>query len=212
MRRSKSSKQWLREHFTDEYVKRAQKEGYRSRAIYKLQELDQRDHLLRPGMTVVDLGAAPGGWSQYARERLGPHGRILALDVLPMDALPGVEVLQGDFTEDAVLAALNKALSGQPVDIVISDMAPNISGIGIADQARAMYLAELALDFARSHLRSGGTLVIKVFQGAGFNELYRELRQAFRKVVSRKPAASRDRSREIYLIGKEFISDLGLKA
>ena len=211
MPRSKSSSKWLREHFTDEYVKRAQKEGYRSRAIYKLSEIDQRDHVFRPGMTVVDLGAAPGGWSQYVRERVGARGRVFALDVLPMDALPGVDFIQGDFTEEAPLAALRAALAARPVDVVISDMAPNISGIDVADQAKAMYLAELALEFARAHLRPGGTLVLKVFQGAGFNELYREMRQAFGAVASRKPAASRDRSREIYLIGKEFISDLGLK-
>lgn len=211
MPRSKSSSKWLREHFTDAYVKRAQKEGYRSRAIYKLSEIDQRDHVFRPGMTVVDLGAAPGGWSQYVRERVGTRGRVFALDVLAMDALPGVDFIQGDFTEETPLTALRSALAGRPVDVVISDMAPNISGVGVADQARAMYLAELALEFARSHLRPGGTLVLKVFQGAGFNELYREMRHAFRVLASRKPAASRDRSREIYLIGKEFISDPGLK-
>lgn len=212
MPRTKSSKQWLREHFTDEFVKRAQKEGYRSRAIYKLSEIDQRDHVFRPGMTVVDLGAAPGGWSQYAHERVGERGRVFALDVLPMDPVAGVDFIQGDFTEEVPLEALKAALAGLVVDVVISDMAPNISGVGVVDQAKSMYLAELALDFARAHLRPGGTLLLKAFQGVGFTELHRDMRQAFRVMASRKPAASRDRSREIYLIGKEFISDLGLKS
>jgi 23S rRNA (uridine2552-2'-O)-methyltransferase len=203
--RSKSSQQWLREHFSDEFVKRAQKEGYRSRAAYKLAEIDERDRLLRPGITVVDLGAAPGGWTQYVIERVGPRGRVIALDILPMDALPGVEVIQGDFTDASMLPRLQAALAGQAVDLVISDMAPNISGVGVSDQARAIYLAELALDFAAGHLRPGGQLLIKTFQGEGFPALYKAMQAAFRKVVTRKPQASRARSRETYLLGKEFI-------
>lgn len=205
MARSKSSQQWLREHFSDEFVKRAQKEGYRSRAAYKLAEIDERDRLLRPGITVVDLGAAPGGWTQYVIERVGPRGRVIALDILPMDALPGVEVIQGDFTDASMLPRLQAALAGQAVDLVISDMAPNISGVGVSDQARAIYLAELALDFAAGHLRPGGQLLIKTFQGEGFPALYKAMQAAFRKVVTRKPQASRARSRETYLLGKEFI-------
>ena len=205
MARSKSSQRWLREHFSDAFVKRAQKEGYRSRAAYKLAEIDERDKLLRPGLTVVDLGAAPGGWTQYAAERIEPGGRVIALDILPMDALPGVEVIEGDFTDAAVLSRLEATLGGQTVDLVISDMAPNISGIGVSDQARAIYLAELALDFAGAHLRPGGQLLIKTFQGEGFPALYKAMQAAFDKVVTRKPQASRARSRETYLLGKEFI-------
>jgi 23S rRNA (uridine2552-2'-O)-methyltransferase len=204
MARSKSSGAWLAEHFSDEYVKRAQKEGYRSRAIYKLQEIDQRDRLLRPGLTVLDLGAAPGGWSQYARERLGPTGRVVALDILPMGPLPGVEIIEGDFTEQAVLDQLLATLAGRPVDLVISDMAPNISGISLSDQARAMYLAELAWDFARQHLKPGGNLLMKVFQGQGFSQLYKDIQGGFERVVSRKPKASRPRSTELYVLGKGF--------
>jgi len=204
MARSKSSSKWLAEHFTDEYVKRARKEGYRSRAVYKLQEIDQRDRLLRPGMTVVDLGAAPGAWSQYVRQRLGKEGRVIALDILPMDTLPGVEVLQGDFTEETSLQALLEALKGQSVDLVISDMAPNISGVDSADQARAMYLAELALDFAMRVLKPGGTFLVKVFHGRGFNELYKVMQKHFDRVATRKPKASRPRSPELYLLGTGF--------
>lgn len=204
MAKTKSSKGWLREHFTDEYVKRAQKEGYRSRAIYKLREIDERDGLLKPGMTVVDLGAAPGGWAQYARERIGPSGRVVAVDLLPMDPLPDVDFIQGDFTEPGVLESVLTVLAGRPVDLVISDMAPNISGIAVSDQAKAVYLGELALDFARQTLRRGGGLVLKTFQGQGFTELLREMRTSFEQVVTRKPAASRARSSEIYLLGKGF--------
>ncbi len=204
MARTKSSKTWLAEHFSDEFVKRAQHEGFRSRAIYKLQEIDRRDHLLRPGMVVVDLGAAPGSWSQYASSRVGPPGRVVALDILAMDALPGVLVLEGDFTEQAVLDQLLDRLQGQPVDLVISDMAPNISGVGVADQARSMYLAELALDFAEQVLRSGGGLLMKTFQGQGYAELHQRMRRSFERVLVRKPRASRARSREIYLLGKDF--------
>ena len=202
MARSKSSKTWLAEHFSDEFVKRAQMEGYRSRAVYKLQEIDQRDHLLRPGMSVVDLGAAPGGWSQFVADRIKPAGRIVALDILPMGGLPGVDVIEGDFTEQAVLDQLLATLAGRPVDLVISDMAPNISGIGISDQARAVYLAELALDFAVQQLKPGGHLLMKVFQGQGFSELYKNIQQHFERVVTRKPKASRPRSREVYILAR----------
>ena len=206
MARTKSSKAWLAEHFTDEYVRRAQQEGFRSRAVYKLQEIDHRDHLLRPGMVVVDLGAAPGGWSQYAARRVGAAGRVVALDVLPMESVAAVDILQGDFTEKAVLERLLEHLQGRPVDLVISDMAPNISGIDTADQARAMYLAELALDFAVQVLRPGGDFLVKVFQGSGYPEFHRATRDRFGQVLVRKPRASRARSREIYLVGKGFRS------
>jgi 23S rRNA (uridine2552-2'-O)-methyltransferase len=205
MARSKSSGKWLAEHFSDEYVKRARKEGYRSRAVYKLQEIDERDKLLRPGLVVVDLGAAPGAWTQYVKERVGPKGRVIALDILPMDELPGIEVLQGDFTEEAVLQGLLAQLQGQPVDLVISDMAPNISGVEGADQARSVYLAELALDFATQVLKPGGCFLVKVFQGRGFNELYKELQRRFEKVATRKPKASRARSAEQYLLATGYI-------
>jgi len=204
MARSKSSGRWLAEHFSDEFVKRARKEGYRSRAVYKLKEIDERDRLLRPGMTVVDLGAAPGAWTQYVKERVGKAGRVVALDILPMDSLPGVEVLQGDFTEESTLRRLLDALAGQPVDLVISDIAPNISGIDSADQARAMYLTELALDFASQVLKPGGAFLVKVFQGGGFNEFFKALQQQFTRVASRKPKASRPRSPEIYLVASGF--------
>ncbi len=204
MGRTKSSQAWLREHFDDEFVKRAQKEGFRSRAVYKLIEIDQRDHLLKPGMMVVDLGAAPGGWSQYVSQRLGARARVVALDLLPMPEIPGVEFIQGDFTEQETLDALRRALIGAPVDLVISDMAPNISGIGASDQAKTLYLAELALDFACQHLPPKGQLLLKTFQGQGFPELYKRMQAGFGKVITRKPRASRPRSREIYLLGKEF--------
>jgi 23S rRNA (uridine2552-2'-O)-methyltransferase len=204
MARSKTSNAWLAEHFNDEFVKRARKEGYRSRAVYKLQEIDARDRLLKPGMIVVDLGAAPGAWSQYLRERVGRTGRVFALDILPMEALPGVEVLQGDFTEEATLKALLDALGGRPVNLVISDMSPNISGVDSADKARAMYLSELALDFAAQVLKPGGAFLMKVFQGSGFSELYKEIQGRFTRVVSRKPKASRARSAEIYVLATGF--------
>jgi 23S rRNA (uridine2552-2'-O)-methyltransferase len=198
MKRSKTSKQWMTEHVTDPFVQRAQKEGYRSRAAYKLLEIAERDHLLKPGMVVVDLGATPGGWSQVAA-KLGC--RVIALDLLPMQPLHAVEFIQGDFREDAVLAELEARLAGQPVDLVISDMAPNISGIAVADQARAMHLAELALDFASNHLKPGGAFLVKAFQGAGFEDFMRAMRSRFAKVLARKPKASRDRSSEQYLLG-----------
>lgn len=204
-RKKSKTKQWLRAHVQDEFVKRAQQEGYRARAVYKLMEIDQRDQLLRPGMTVVDLGAAPGSWSQYAQSRLGPGGRLLAIDILPMEPLPGVECIQGDFTEQAVLDQLLARLEGHTVDLVICDMAPNISGISVSDQVKGVYLAELAFDFAARTLRSGGDLLLKAFQGEGFPALQSQMRSQFERVVSRKPKASRARSREIYLLGRGFI-------
>lgn len=202
MGRSKSSHQWLKAHFDDEYVKRAQREGYRSRAVYKLEEIQQKDRILRPGMTVVDLGAAPGGWSQYAARLLGDKGRIIALDILPMYALPGVEFIQGDFREDETLERLMGILGETRVDLVMSDMAPNISGMGAVDQPRSMYLAELAADFASQVQGRGGDLLFKAFQGEGFDEFLRDLRGQYRKVQIRKPRASRARSREVYVLGK----------
>ncbi len=200
MKRSKTSKQWMREHVSDPFVQRAQKEGYRSRAAYKLMEIDERDRLLRPGTVVVDLGATPGGWSQVAAAR---GCKVIALDLLPLPPLPGVEFIQGDFREDEVLARLEQTLAGKPVDLVISDMAPNISGIALSDQARAMHLAELALDFAVRHLKPGGHFLVKVFQGAGFEEYVRLVRSRFARMATRKPKASRDRSNEVYLLGLE---------
>lgn len=200
MKPSKTSKQWMREHINDPYVQLAQKAGYRSRAAYKLLEIDERDHLLKPGMVIVDLGATPGGWSQVAAAKVGTAGKVLALDLLPLDPLAGVTFIQGDFREDAVLRQLESELGGRPVGLVISDMAPNISGIVSADQARAMHLAELAMDFALEHLTPEGSFLVKVFQGAGFEEYLKNMRQSFSKVVSRKPKASRDRSSEVYLL------------
>ena len=200
MSRSKSSAGWLREHFSDVYVKKAQAEGVRSRAVYKLEELIDRDRLLKPGMTVVDLGAAPGGWSQLVRQRLGEHGKVFALDILPMQGIAGVDFLEGDFREESVLRALEARLAGQPVDLVLSDMAPNMSGVALADQIRAMDLAELALDFSRQWLKPGGAFLIKLFQGAGFDDYIRSLRVDFSRVTMRKPKASRARSREVYAL------------
>ena len=197
---SKSSRRWLDEHFSDQYVKRSQQEGYRSRAAFKLLELNEKDELIKPGMCVVDLGAAPGGWSQVAAELVGDQGRVVALDILPMDAMAGVEVIEGDFREDEVLEQL-LARKVSPCDLVMSDMAPNISGVKVADQASAMHLVELALAFSQEHLKPGANMVVKVFQGAGFDEYLREMRSSFAKVVSRKPSASRSRSREVYLLG-----------
>ncbi|MGC2459320.1 MAG: RlmE family RNA methyltransferase [Gallionellaceae bacterium] len=200
MKRSKTSKQWMQEHVNDPYVQRAQKEGYRSRAAYKLLEIDERDHLLKQGTIVVDLGATPGGWSQLAAAR---GCKVIALDMLPLPPLPGVEFIQGDFREDGVLAQLEQKLGGRQVGLVISDMAPNISGIDMVDQARAMHLAELALDFASNHLQPGGAFLVKLFQGAGFEDFLKLMRGHFGRVVSRKPRASRDRSSEVYLLGLE---------
>jgi 23S rRNA (uridine2552-2'-O)-methyltransferase len=191
----------MQEHVTDPYVRRANSEGYRSRAAYKLMEIDERDHLLRPGMVVADLGAAPGSWSQVAAERVGPKGRIFALDLLPMEPIPGVEFVQGDFTEDAALAELEARLGGAAVDLAMSDMAPNMSGVGLVDQARSIYLAELALEFATQHLKPGGNFLVKVFQGEGFMAYRQEMATRFRSLQVRKPKASRDRSAEVYLLG-----------
>lgn len=204
MARSKTSKGWLKEHFDDPYVKQAQKDGYRSRASYKLLEIQEKDRLLRPGMTVLDLGAAPGGWSQVASRLIGEKGRIIASDILAMDSIADVTFIQGDFTEDAVFESILAAIDGQPVDLVISDMAPNMSGTPAIDQPRAMYLCELALDMAAHTLRPGGDLLIKVFHGEGFDEYFRQIRDQFDKLVTRKPGASRDRSRETYLLARGF--------
>jgi 23S rRNA (uridine2552-2'-O)-methyltransferase len=209
MKRSKTSKQWMREHVNDVYVQRAKSEGYRSRAAYKLLEIAARDKLLKPGMVVVDLGAAPGGWSQVARAQVGARGLVLALDLLEMEPLPGVTFLQGDFREDAVVAALAAALAGRTVDLVLSDISPNISGIAMSDQARVMHVAELALEFAAKHLKHGGNLLVKVFQGSGFQEFLRQMRTQFKNVVTRKPEASRGRSSELYLLGKGYAGGTG---
>jgi 23S rRNA (uridine2552-2'-O)-methyltransferase len=200
MARSKSSSRWLQEHFSDPFVKRAQAEGWRSRAVYKLEELIERDRLIKPGMVVVDLGAAPGGWSQMIRARLGEKGRVFALDVLPMQGIAGVDVIEGDFREDAVLKTLEKHLDGAAVDLVLSDMAPNLSGVGSVDQPRAMHLAELAEEFADRHLVKGGAFLTKLFQGEGFDAYVKRLRQRYERVSMRKPRASRARSPEVYAL------------
>jgi len=201
MKPSKTSKQWMREHVNDPFVQMAQKQGYRSRAAYKLIEIDDKDHLLKPGIVVVDLGATPGGWSQVAAARVGRGGKVIALDLLPLDPLAGVDFIQGDFREDVVLKQLENMLQGKPVGLVISDMAPNISGVASADQARAMHLAELAMEFALEHLKPDGNFLVKVFQGEGFEDFLKLMRSHFVKVVTRKPKASRDRSSELYLLG-----------
>ncbi|HET7656547.1 MAG TPA: 23S rRNA (uridine(2552)-2'-O)-methyltransferase RlmE [Luteimonas sp.] len=206
--RSKSSQRWLKEHFSDPYVKKAQAEGMRSRAAYKLEELVARDRLLKPGMVVVDLGAAPGGWSQWVRQALGDSGRVVALDILEMPSLAGVEFLHGDFREDAVLSRLEATLGGAPVDLVLSDMAPNKSGMDAVDQPRMMHLAELAMDFADRHLRPGGNFLIKLFQGAGFDDYLRDLRRRYEKVSIRKPAASRKRSPEVYALAQGKLTEM----
>ena len=194
----------MREHVTDPYVKRAQVEGARSRAAYKLQQIDERDRLLKPGMTVVDLGAAPGGWAQSAAKRVAPGGRVIAVDLLEMPALAGVVVIHGDFSSEATLAELERLLGNRPVDLVLSDMSPHISGIASVDQARAGTLAELALDFGLKHLKPRGNFLVKSFQGEGFEAFVRTLRRHFAQVVTRKPQASRSRSSEVYLLGKGF--------
>ena len=199
-----SSKAWLKEHRDDPYVQQAQRDGYRSRACYKLLELLEKDRLIRPGMTVVDLGSAPGGWSQVAAGLVGHKGRVVASDILHMDNLAGVEFIQGDFTEDEVFEQILAAIDEQPVDLVISDMAPNMSGVVAVDQPKSMYLVELALDMARRVLAPGGSFVAKVFHGEGFDELFRDTRDSFDKVLTRKPKASRPRSREVYLVASGF--------
>jgi 23S rRNA (uridine2552-2'-O)-methyltransferase len=201
---AKSSKAWMREHVTDPFVRRANAEGYRSRAAYKLQQIAQRDRLLRPGMTVVDLGAAPGGWSQVAAKAVGPTGRVIAVDVLEMAQVPGVIVIRGDFQDDETLQAVERALEGRPVDLVISDMAPNLSGIATVDQARAAGLAEIALEFALRHLKPHGNFLVKTFRGAGYDELVATLRRSFVELHTRKPEASRSRSSEVYLVGSKL--------
>jgi len=202
MARSRSSGRWLSEHFSDEFVKQAQALGYRSRAVFKLKELDEREGLLKPGLVVVDLGAAPGGWSQLAAERIGKKGAIIALDLLPVEELPGVTCIQGDFREEAVLDRLREVMAGRPVDLVLSDMAPNMSGNRGVDQARGMHLAELALETVREILKPGGDFVTKLFQGPDVDEYVRSVRGLFAKVSVRKPKASRDRSPEVYLVGR----------
>lgn len=202
MARSKSSQNWLKEHFDDPYVKKAQQKGYRSRATFKLEEIDQKDKLIRPAMAVVDLGAAPGGWSDYALHKVGDSGTVVALDILPMTPLTGVHFIEGDFREDEVLQQLESVLAGKQVDLVLSDMAPNMSGVGTVDQAGSMYLVELALDFALNHLSKQGDFLVKVFQGEGFDSYFAAMREHFKKVVTRKPDASRARSREVYLLGR----------
>ena len=204
MKRTKTSKAWMKEHVNDPFVHQAKAEGYRSRAAFKLTEINKKDQLIRKGDVVVDLGAAPGSWSQVVLRAVGQSGRVFALDLLEMTPLPGVDFIQGDFCEDAVLQALEARLDGRKVDVVLSDMAPNISGIDMADQARSVQLAELALEFAQSHLSDNGCMVVKVFQGRGFMEYRQELQRVFRRLNVRKPKASRDRSSEVYLVGSGF--------
>jgi 23S rRNA (uridine2552-2'-O)-methyltransferase len=204
MARSKSSQSWLEEHFDDHYVREAKRLGYRSRACFKLLEIQEKDKILKPGMVVIDLGAAPGGWSQVASRMMGSNGVLIASDILPMDSLADVHFIQGDFTEEPVFQQILTAINNRPVDLVISDMAPNMSGVRDVDQPGSIYLAELALDLARQVLKPEGAFLVKVFQGEGFEELLREMRASFRQVVSRKPASSRARSRETYLLAKGF--------
>ncbi|MGH8050811.1 MAG: 23S rRNA (uridine(2552)-2'-O)-methyltransferase RlmE [Arenimonas sp.] len=200
MARSKSSQQWLKEHFADPFVKKAQAEGMRSRAAYKLEELIERDKLLRPGMVVVDLGAAPGGWSQVIRRDLGSKGRVIAMDILEMPGIAGVDFIHGDFREDEAVLRLEALIDGASVDLVLSDMAPNMSGVDSVDQARAMYLSELAVEFADKHLKKGGNFLIKLFMGEGFDVYMKDLKTRYAKVITRKPAASRRRSNEVYAL------------
>ncbi|MDZ5604384.1 23S rRNA (uridine(2552)-2'-O)-methyltransferase RlmE [Pseudomonas sp. RP23018S] len=202
--RSKSSQNWLREHFNDPFVKQAQKDGYRSRASYKLLEIQEKDRLIRPGMSVIDLGAAPGGWSQVTSRLIGGQGRLIASDILEMDSIPDVTFIHGDFTHDSVLEQILQAVGDSHVDLVISDMAPNMSGTPEVDMPRAMFLCELALDLAGRVLRPGGDFLIKIFQGEGFDSYLKDVRTRFDKVQMRKPSSSRDRSREQYLLGKGF--------
>ncbi|MDH5710287.1 MAG: 23S rRNA (uridine(2552)-2'-O)-methyltransferase RlmE [Gammaproteobacteria bacterium] len=204
MSRSKSSKKWLKEHFEDEFVQRSQKDGYRSRAIYKLIEIQEKDRLIKPGMTVIDLGAAPGGWSEYAAKLLGKKGRMIALDILPMEPIPDVHIIEGDFRENEVLEILLEAIGKDKADLVFSDMAPNISGMEVVDIPRSYYLAELTLDLAQRVLKPGGGMLVKLFQGEGFDDYLKALRENFSRVVIRKPRASRARSREIYALATGF--------
>lgn len=205
MPRSKSSNRWLQEHFKDPYVKRAQQQGFRSRAVYKLLELQQRDKLLKPGMTVVDLGASPGGWSQLASQLIGDKGRVIALDILPMTPIPGVFFIQGDFQDPEIINQLLQEIGSEGVDLVISDMAPNMSGVVSVDQPRMIYLAELTLSVAQQILKPGGCLLLKIFQGSGFDDFLRAVRVHFKPVAIRKPDASRSRSAEVYLLAKNYV-------
>ena len=200
--RSKSSKAWLNEHVNDHYVHQAQKDGYRARAAYKLLEINEKDKLIKPGTVLADLGSAPGSWSQVAAQLAGGNGRVFALDILPMDEIAGVSFIQGDFREEGVLAEFESLLGQRALDLVICDMAPNMSGNAVTDQARSFYLCELALDFAAAHLKSGGSFLVKVFQGAGYQEFMAAMREVFGVVQTRKPEASRNRSSEVYLLGK----------
>ncbi|MBK8892239.1 MAG: 23S rRNA (uridine(2552)-2'-O)-methyltransferase RlmE [Dechloromonas sp.] len=202
MARTRTSKAWMREHVNDPYVQLARKEGWRSRAAFKLMEIDDKDKLLRRGEVVVDLGATPGGWSQVAARRVGAGGLVVALDLLEMEPIHGVDFIQGDFREDAILARLEERLAGRPVGLVMSDMAPNMSGVQLVDQARIMYLAELGLDFCKAHLKPGGAFLVKVFQGTDYEAFVRSMREVFKVVAVRKPDASRDRSAELYLLGR----------
>ena len=204
MARSKSSARWLKEHVNDPFVKQAQKDGYRSRASYKLKELNDKDKLIKPGMLVIDLGSAPGGWSQIASELVGEQGKLIASDILPMDPLPDIDFIQGDFTEEAVFDEIMRAIANRPVDVVISDMAPNLSGISAADQAASIYLIELALDMAQQVLKPKGSFIAKAFQGEGYDAFVTLVREQFETVVIRKPDSSRARSREVYVVGKGF--------
>ncbi|MBF38404.1 MULTISPECIES: 23S rRNA (uridine(2552)-2'-O)-methyltransferase RlmE [Idiomarina] len=203
-KRSVSSQRWLKEHFDDHFVQKAQKKGLRSRAVFKLEEIQQKDKLIKKGQTVVDLGAAPGGWSQYVADYFNGDGQIIACDILPMDPIAGVDFLQGDFREESVLEALTDRIGGKNVDVILSDMAPNMSGNGTVDQARSMYLVELALDMCHQVLKPGGHFVVKVFQGQGFEEFLKDARAAFKTVKTRKPDSSRARSREVYLVATHY--------
>jgi 23S rRNA (uridine2552-2'-O)-methyltransferase len=204
MARSKSSQRWLKEHFKDPYVKRAQSEGWRSRAVFKLEELLEKDRLVRPGMVVVDLGAAPGGWSQYVRQAMGETGRVIALDILEIPPIAGVEIIHGDFREPEALSALESSLGHDRADLVLSDMAPNMTGLAAVDRPRGMHLAELARDFAAAWLKPGGDFLVKLFQGPGFDDYVRDLRRDYRRVVLRKPKASRGRSPEVYAVAMDY--------
>ena len=204
MARSKSSSRWMQEHFEDEYVKMAQTQGYRSRAVFKLKEIQEKDQLIKPGMNIIDLGAAPGGWSQLARELMGKKDKLIALDILPMEAIEGVDFIQGDFREEDVLNGLYELLNQAPVSLVMSDMAPNMSGNKAVDQPRAIYLAELALDTAKTVLSKNGSFLVKLFHGEGFETYYQDVQSHFTKVIIRKPKASRPRSNEVYILAKGF--------
>jgi len=204
MARSKSSNRWMQEHFDDEYVKMAQVQGYRSRAVFKLKEINEKDNLIKNGMNIVDLGAAPGGWSQLARQLMGVHGQLIALDILPIEPLEGVTTILGDFREESVINALYEQLAGAPIHLVMSDMAPNMSGNKATDQARSIYLGELALDMAKTVLAKQGTFLVKLFQGEGFEAFHKEVQTVFTQVTIRKPKASRPRSNEVYILAKGY--------